>query len=149
MKFSIRKIPLERRLQTGAVFLLVFFALCCLFLWVTCIINPILWFFYVPYLIYASLYKPQQRGGYTLPFMKNLAFWRYFSNYYPASIKFQFGYFFNFLHIFFNRKKSEIIGTILLRKKMRNIYLRFIHMGSHHWVCGQIYCPTVLDFMIN
>ena len=82
--------PLRRRIQTTVMFLFTLFIISCLVIWLSCIFNPILWIFYIPYIIFAHfLNRTQSCGGREWKIVSNFPLWKYFGSYFPARVMFE------------------------------------------------------------
>jgi len=90
VEFSVIDVPLVRRRQTASLFAFIALAFACLGLLICCVINPILWILFVPYvLINMFVDKAHVTGGRSFMYVKRHRFWKTMASYFPTSIRFQ------------------------------------------------------------
>jgi len=86
VKFAPLNIPLERRLQTAAVCLMVFAMPGSLLLSLICVFTPTVWTFFVPYIIYIFFSTAPVKGGRPWQWWRKSAIWRRFRDYFPVDL---------------------------------------------------------------
>eukprot|EP01116_Phalansterium_solitarium_P011034 TRINITY_DN26644_c0_g1_i1.p1 TRINITY_DN26644_c0_g1~~TRINITY_DN26644_c0_g1_i1.p1 ORF type:complete len:348 (-),score=79.07 TRINITY_DN26644_c0_g1_i1:54-1097(-) len=86
-RWSFWNVPLQRRLQTAAVALVVFFIVLCVIANILCILVPVFWWFYLPYLVWVFIDRETgHNGGRIVPFVRRLRVWKYFRDYFPSQL---------------------------------------------------------------
>ncbi|XP_044523519.1 2-acylglycerol O-acyltransferase 1 isoform X2 [Gracilinanus agilis] len=90
IQFAPLNIPLERRLQTVAVFQWILSFLLLAQLWIVMFVMLIYknyWFFYIPYLTWLYFdWKTPELGGRRFDWVRNWTVWKYFRNYFPIHL---------------------------------------------------------------
>ncbi|RCI03136.1 diacylglycerol O-acyltransferase 1 [Rhizopus stolonifer] len=82
----IRGIPIERRLQTTAVLTWMLLMGSCVLISCLSLTFPILWPIHIVYLIYLWTNQAHENGGRPSAWFRQLSFWRYFADYFPAKL---------------------------------------------------------------
>ncbi|KAJ1989007.1 diacylglycerol O-acyltransferase 1 [Dimargaris cristalligena] len=84
--FAPFNIPFERRRQTFCVLVWACLLPFCLFLNLLCLVNPLIWPLYIPYVIYTLRNQAPALGGRPSPWLRRLKFWKYCADYFPAQL---------------------------------------------------------------
>jgi 2-acylglycerol O-acyltransferase 2 len=86
LKLAPFNIPVRRRLETAAVFLVLILGPLFLYLFIFCILNFWTWPLLIPYLIYVAFDSAPENGGRRFDIFRNSHFWRYFSDFFPHEL---------------------------------------------------------------